>query len=123
MTEKTKQNVEYTLVKEMPIDFLVNKYIGRVYLFFAPVRLVFILDDAGDAERRDPTNEGYWHEFFCSDDKLDPAVELYDDIVDELCGGFMCETEEEEQEIRGEAEGLAMEIVGELSSLVETQGQ
>lgn len=119
MKEETQQDVEYKLVKEMPIDFLVNKHIGRVYLFFAPVRLVFILDDAGDSERRDPTNEGFWHEFFNSEDKLDVANELYDDIVEELCGGFLCETEEEEQEIRDEAEGVAMEIVGELSSLVE----
>ena len=117
MIEKTEQNVEYKLVREIPIDFLDNKHIGRVYLFFSPVRLVFTLDFVGNSEMTDPTGK-FGHEFFNREEKLDPCNELYDDIVEELCGGFSCDTEKEEQEIRDESEDLAMEIVGQVSSLV-----
>jgi hypothetical protein len=115
MENQSKQLVEYVLVKEIPMEFLENSYVGRVYLLFSPVRLVFTLDFDGTENRLNPINQGF--EFFSADPEID-RPDIYDDIVDELCGGFLCYGEEE-QEIRTDAEEFALEIVEALSLLVE----
>lgn len=115
MDNQSKQVVEeYVLVKEVPMEFLENSYVGRVYLLLSPVRLVFTLDFEGSENHLNPINQGY--EFFSADQEID-RPDIYGDIVDELCGGFLCYGEEE-HEIRAEAEEYAEDIVEALSLLV-----
>jgi len=107
---------EYTLVKEIPLHFLENDYIGRVYLLCSPLRLVFTLDFNG-SEKTTPIDHGY--EFFSADPEINSTLDILNDIVDELCSGFLCDTEKQEQTIQEQAEELALEIVDELNLLIE----
>ena len=117
MENQTKQVAEdHVLVKEIPIEFIENSYVGRVYLFFSPARLVFTLDFEGTENRLDPVKHG--HIFFSADQDINPSLDIYEDLVDELCGGFLCYGDEE-QEIRNEAEEFALDIVEALDLLVE----
>lgn len=116
--ESKKQDIEeHVLVKEIPMEFLENSYVGRVYLYFSPVRLVFTLDFASTSpeDRSDPMKHGF--EFFSAGQEINPSLDIHEKLVDELCGGFLCYGEEE-QEVRDEAEEFAEDIEGFLMSLV-----
>lgn len=110
------ENNECILVKAIPLHFLENDYIGRVYLLCSPLKLVFTLDFTGS---KTTTPMDHEYEFFSADPEINSTFDILNDIVDELCSGFLCDTEKQEQKIQEQAEELALEIVEQLNLLIE----
>ena len=64
-----------------------------------------------------PEEEPCGFKFYDYEEETSPLY-IFSDLVAELESGFMVDTEEEEEEIRAEAEEVANDLVYELESLL-----